>query len=753
MGMQDRSNLVPAFGPFEVDAAAGELRKCGVRVRLSGQPFQILLILLAHPGELVSRDQLRNQIWGEGTFVDFEGGLNAAMAKLRRALSDSAENPRYIETVPGLGYRFIGALAQRQAEPISSIDRSVVADELLSKRRSTIRWWLAAGLACVVSFVIGLRIHNAPAPLTAWKLTRLTADPGLSGSPAISHDGTLLAYSSDRSAEGGRDLYVKQIAGNQSIRLTFDGLSNTAPDFSPDGSRIAYRSNRDGGGIYEIPTFGGEPRLLARDGLNPKFSPDGSKVAYWTGDPGVASPVPGSGAVWVVSVSGGQPRSVSPNFTAARYPIWSPDGQNLLFVGYTSHRAYDRSLIDWWMVPIDGGRAVRTDAFDAMVRAGLEPRDTGTDSWSLYAFADIPGPACWSAISDAVIFPVFSGDRGNLWETSISRHTGKVSGEFRRLTAGAGNESETSCATENLIVFTSVNISTDVWAVPFDLDIGKPKGLLERMTQTPARQEYASLSRDGRYLAFASARAGRMNIWVRQLATGKESSVASSSFVQRFPVINAYGSRVAFSVSEKNEKRSIYVSAPGGALEKLCENCFRATDWSGDEKSVLIFADSPYQIQSLDIASHKQTTLLKHPQYHLLYGRFSPDNRWVSFTERIQPHRARILIAPLYGPKPIPESAWIPIAEEGPEDWANWSPDAKTLYFTSARDGHSCIWAQRIDPISHRPVGPAFGAQHLHGRATYQQEGWSAAGGRIAMVLAENTGNIWMMSRSSSTSK
>lgn len=77
-----------AFGPFEVDASAGELRKSGIRLRLTGQPFQILLIVLAHPGEVITREQLCERIWRDGGFVDFEHGLSAAMNKLRRALGD-----------------------------------------------------------------------------------------------------------------------------------------------------------------------------------------------------------------------------------------------------------------------------------------------------------------------------------------------------------------------------------------------------------------------------------------------------------------------------------------------------------------------------------------------------------------------------------------------------------------------------------------------------------------------------------------
>jgi len=272
-------------------------------------------------------------------------------------------------------------------------------------------------------------------------------------------------------------------------------------------------------------------------------------------------------------------------------------------------------------------------------------------------------------------------------------------------------------------------------------------GALARITQALATRNGSSLSSNGRYVAFSSNQSGRDNIWLRELETGKESPVANSAFFQRYPLINASGTRIAFSINE-NGKRNLYITAPGSVPEKLCEGCLRATDWSQDENRLLVFAGNPYQVNILDAASRKQTPLLKHPTYNLLYARFSPDNRWVSFTARIDPNRSEIAIAPVDGPEPVTESAWIKITEEGAEDWANWSPDGKTLYFTSSRDGHSCLWGQRIAADSHRPEGEAFAVQHLHGRASYEQGGWSAAGGRIAMVLDEGTGSIWMMSRS-----
>src|SRR5262249_40593179 len=101
---------VVRFGTYELDLRLGELRKNGIRVKLSGQPFQILVILLERPGDLVTREQLQQRLWPSDTFVDFDRGLNAAINRVRDALGDSAENPRFVETLPRRGYRFIAPL-------------------------------------------------------------------------------------------------------------------------------------------------------------------------------------------------------------------------------------------------------------------------------------------------------------------------------------------------------------------------------------------------------------------------------------------------------------------------------------------------------------------------------------------------------------------------------------------------------------------------------------------------------------------
>src|SRR5262245_46458144 len=95
------------FGPFELDLRSGDLKRNGQRERLQGQPAQLLVVLVSRRGELVTREELRAQLWPEDTFVDFDHGLNNAVNRIREVLGDSAASPRYIETIPRRGYRFI----------------------------------------------------------------------------------------------------------------------------------------------------------------------------------------------------------------------------------------------------------------------------------------------------------------------------------------------------------------------------------------------------------------------------------------------------------------------------------------------------------------------------------------------------------------------------------------------------------------------------------------------------------------------
>jgi len=735
-----------SFGPFQVDTVLGELRREGIRLRLAGQPFRILLALVARPGELITREELRAEVWTEETFVDFEHGLNAAVNKLRRALGDAAEKPRYIETYPSRGYRFIGKLEFPEPETSLEVESVSPQPEVAPARRFTgLRWWAAGFGICAVSLAIGWRLHEkAAVPSADWKVTRLTSDKGITNSGALSQDEKLAAYASDRAHAGEMELYLTQLSGGHPIQLTSDGVSNTNPDFSPDGSHIVFHSTRDGGGIYEIAALGGEPRLLAKHGLNPRYSPDGSELAYWVGDPNVASTVPEGGEVWVVPIAGGTPRRIGVQFTNARFPIWAPDGKHILLNGYTSDKPADGTAVDWWVVGTHGEDAVRSGIYEALSRVGLQTQGAPTTPSS--TFPQVPIPGCWLAAENSIVFSARTGDTQSLWEAVLSPRTNQATGTFRRLTAGAGDEFQPSCDAHEAIAFTSGEDRGAIWSLRMDLNAGRTGGEPELLTSGTTDRE-PSLSADGRFVTFSSARSGALNIWMRELATGKETHLAPSTEGQRFSLLDASGSSVVYSAFEKGGRRSIYLWRRGETPQKICVDCLRATAWTPDGKKVVIFGGSPLRISLLDVETHEQAPLVVHNAYNTVLGRLSPDGNWISFTSRIKANKAMIAIAPINGPRPVPESAWIRIADEGAEDRASWSPDGKTLYFTSQRDGHKCLYGQHIDEISRRPVGDVFAIQHFHGRLSYDHGGWSAESGRVVFGLVDGRENVWMMSR------
>ena len=151
------------FGVFELDLRAGELRKHGLRVRLQEQPFQILAILLAHPGEVTTREELQKKLWPADTFVDFDGGMNNAVKRLREALGDSAESPRYVETIPRRGYRFIGTVNGNalSTPPYGSLPTAKPDAKPRTSRR-TLRTGILIGLGLAALFLAVLGFTPNP---------------------------------------------------------------------------------------------------------------------------------------------------------------------------------------------------------------------------------------------------------------------------------------------------------------------------------------------------------------------------------------------------------------------------------------------------------------------------------------------------------------------------------------------------------------------------------------------------------------
>src|SRR5918995_5898655 len=146
MGVDNPAAHVIRFGVFELDAASGELRRHGLKIRLPDQSLQVLRLLLRRPGEVVTREELQRALWNTETFVDFEVGLNSAIRRLREALDDSAENPRFVETLPRRGYRFIVSVDS------PAVDQRVEPDPVTTTPVSSAArpWWVAGGLLLVV---------------------------------------------------------------------------------------------------------------------------------------------------------------------------------------------------------------------------------------------------------------------------------------------------------------------------------------------------------------------------------------------------------------------------------------------------------------------------------------------------------------------------------------------------------------------------------------------------------------------------
>jgi eukaryotic-like serine/threonine-protein kinase len=148
MSLETRSREVFRFGTFEADVRAGELRKQGLRIKLQEQPFQVLTVLLRRSGEVVTREELRSQNWPADTFVDFDNSLNTAINKLREALGDSADNPRFIETLPRRGYRFIA--------PVTAADGTKKEAATRVNAATPARSWKMAATVAVVVLAVGI---------------------------------------------------------------------------------------------------------------------------------------------------------------------------------------------------------------------------------------------------------------------------------------------------------------------------------------------------------------------------------------------------------------------------------------------------------------------------------------------------------------------------------------------------------------------------------------------------------------------
>ncbi|MBI1788193.1 MAG: PD40 domain-containing protein, partial [Acidobacteria bacterium] len=430
------------------------------------------------------------------------------------------------------------------------------------------RWRAPAIASTALMAAIGIAsfygFREKPVVPREWVLKRLTADSGLTTHPAISRDGTRVAFASDRGGENNLEIWVQPSAGGDPLRLTHHPSDDYEPAFSPDATRIAFRSDRLGGGIYVVPALGGEVRAVAPYGRNPRFSPDGKWIAYWVGSLGgdLLSP---AGRVFIVPANGGAAQPIQPEFPSAVYPVWSPDGRYLLFLGTLDTDTAPERRFDWWTAPVASGRPEKAGLGDLLQRQGLAMLPNG-------------GPPEWTA--DALLFTARGGDSTNLWQVRFSSSRRRVVGPAARITFGTALEMYPSAALDGRIAFASVTHNSDLWSQPVEPHEGVVAGEMQRLTEGPANEIFPSVSADGNRLAFLSDRSGSLDVWLKDLRSGVETSVAAGGLPKRYPRISPSGSRIVYSEQAGGRSASYLVSAAGGDRETLCEGCSRAWGWS-----------------------------------------------------------------------------------------------------------------------------------------------------------------------------
>jgi Tol biopolymer transport system component len=568
-------------------------------------------------------------------------------------------------------------------------------------------------------------------------IMRVTSDAGLTTDPAVSPDGKLVVYASDRAGRDNLDLWLQQIDGGAPLRLTFDPADESEPSFSPDGTRIVFRSERDGGGVYVMPALGGEPRLVAKEGRQPRFSPDGSRIAYVT-SLGSSQGGISSGTLFVVPSGGGPAQMLVPEDAGAASPVWSPDGAFVLF------GAGPERINAWGIVRSDGAQTVVLP-LTSLQQAGL---------------ADLT-PRNWLD-GNRIFFEAKFGDSAHIFEIGLSppswlANAWRLDASPRRLTFGTTQDERPAVSSVRLpagrrrLAFAGVSRNENVWGVM--LDTARPRSVdtATQLTHGTGAQIFPSVTTDGSKLTFIAHAAYNDQVSLVDVKTGNTSVLSTTVSKKFMSHIRSDGSAVFY--GEDAGTQSAYaVDATGGLPERMCDQCSYIWDWSPDRRWLLVYGPVKPWVAATIVNVEAKTSRVFLAQSHTnLYDfALSPDGRWVVFKTELA-HRSRTYVAAFNPDQGPPENTWIPITDGSTVETANhWSPDGRWIYAFSTRDGFRCLWAYPVDSQTKRPDGPPVAVFHAHGarlslrNASVLSQQLSVARDKIVFNQGEITGNIWM---------
>ncbi len=540
------TSRIVRFAVFEFDIEAGSLRKHGFRIKLQGQPLSVLAMLIEHAGELVTREELQKRLWPVDTYVDFEHSLNAAIKRLRAVLGDSADAPRYVETLPRQGYCFIAPLSYLAVpQPAESQPATDVSQPDPGNEKSKSAGWrrpvlmvaaVGAALVIIASLWLQRTEYFWRSPIVGARYQTITDSDGVEQAAAVSRDGHFVAFLSDR--DGPTDVWVTQVGTGQFHNLT----RGTEPQlvnpsvrtlgFSPDSSFVTFWVRKGGASgdisIRAVPTLGGEPKPYLEGVAESNWSRDGSRLAYHT---------PGPGDPLFVSDGSRRPED-RPVFTAppglhSHFPLWSPDGAFIYFV-----QGSLPDKMDIWRIAPAGGRAGRITNHNGPVSYPvLLNRRT---LMYLSADPDGSGPELYSVDVEHRI--------PHRLTSSLDRYTSlDASADGRRLVATRATTERTLW---RLHIADSLARASEAAPVPL-------------MTRAGFSPRLGS-----NYLLYVSATGSSESVW--KLSDGTSTELWSAPGAQIFgaPAISADGQKIAFSVRQHG-RTFLYVIQPDGANAKI----------------------------------------------------------------------------------------------------------------------------------------------------------------------------------------